>query len=1164
MIRRTLFAVWLLAVFLMVFISPVLTYASPFAYFTELNNDNIQVMGGSTPYSQGALIPVSSGCQPGGITVHPATSRAYVSCFTGGVGSGTVSVINTLTNAVDGLPITVGTGPNGIAVTADGSNIYVANYFSNTVSVFNTQTRVEAQNSPITVGTHPTGVAIGTNSQGTFAYITNYGNGGAGTVSVINTLNNQEVSSGSPITVGRGPFGIALNAAGTLAYVANSLDSTVSVIDTETASVIKTITLAPPTSGVDTPEGIAVGPDGTVYVTNYDAGTVSVLDAANNYAETTIDVGSASGPIGIDVNAAGTLVYVGNRRGFTMSVIDAVSKTQVTDSPFSVGAAPWSFGKFIQSTLPTLTTTSPLSSITSNAATANGNITDDGGAPVSARGVCYATTANPVSGGTGVTCLPATPSGGAGTFSVSITGLTSGQTYHAQAYATNVAGTSYGGDVQFATLAVAPSVTTSPATAITSTAATGNGNITSTGGDQISAEGVCYATTANPVSGGTGVTCLPATPSGGTGTFSVSITGLTSGQTYHAQAYATNTAGTSYGGDVQFETEDVAPSVTTSPATAITSAAATGNGNITSTGGDQISAEGVCYATTANPVSGGTGVTCLPATPSGGTGTFSVSITGLTSGQTYHMQAYAANGEGTSYGGDAQFTTLAVAPSVTTSPATAITSAAATGNGNITSTGGAAISAEGVCYATTANPVSGGTGVTCLPATPSGGTGTFSVSITGLTSGQTYHMQAFATNTAGTSYGGDAQFTTLAVPTVSTSPATAITSAAATGNGNITSTGGAAISAEGVCYATTANPVSGGTGVTCLPATPSGGTGTFSVSITGLTSGQTYHMQAFATNTAGTSYGGDAQFTTLAVAPSVTTSPATAITSAAATGNGNITSTGGAAISAEGVCYATTANPVSGGTGVTCLPATPSGGTGTFSVSITGLTSGQTYHMQAFATNTAGTSYGGDAQFTTLAVPTVSTSPATAITSAAATGNGNITSTGGAAISAEGVCYATTANPVSGGTGVTCLPATPSGGTGTFSVSITGLTSGQTYHMQAFATNTVGTSYGGDVAFTTLAVPTVSTSPATAITSTTATGNGNITSTGGAAISAEGVCYATTANPVSGGTGVTCLPATPSGGTGTFSVSITGLTPGPNLSYQAFATNTVGRTYGGD
>ena len=60
--------------------------------------------------------------------------KAYISKQ----GSNKVSVINTTTNTVVGAPIAVGTHPIGVAVTPDGSKVYVANFSSNSVSVIAT------------------------------------------------------------------------------------------------------------------------------------------------------------------------------------------------------------------------------------------------------------------------------------------------------------------------------------------------------------------------------------------------------------------------------------------------------------------------------------------------------------------------------------------------------------------------------------------------------------------------------------------------------------------------------------------------------------------------------------------------------------------------------------------------------------------------------------------------------------------------------------------------------------------------------------------------------------------------------------------------------------------------------------------------------------------
>jgi hypothetical protein len=395
---------------------------------------------------------------------------------------------------------------------------------------------------------------------------------------------------------------------------------------------------------------------------------------------------------------------------------------------------------------PTVTTT-PVSAITSTTASSGGNVTNDGGAAVTARGVCWSTSANPTTAnshtidGTGV-----------GAFTSSITGLTPGTTYHVRAYATNSVGTSYGNDITFTTNAVAPTVTTTAVSNITSTTAASGGNVTDGGGAAVTARGVCWSTSVNPT------TANSLTTDGtGTGVFTSSITGLTPGTTYHVRAYATNSVGTSYGNDVTFTTNAVAPTVTTTAVSNITSTTASSGGNVTDAGGAAVTARGVCWGTSANPT------IADPHTTDGtGVGTFTSSITGLTPGTTYHVRAYATNSVGTSYGNDVTFTTNAVVPTVTTTSVSDITATTASSGGNVTNDGGAAVNARGVCWSTSTNPTT-----TDSHTTDGAGTGTFTSAITGLTPGTTYYLRSYATNTAGTAYGDQVTFTTAANPTIS-------------------------------------------------------------------------------------------------------------------------------------------------------------------------------------------------------------------------------------------------------------------------------------------------------------------------------------------------------------------------------------------------------------
>ena len=94
--------------------------------------------------------------------------------------------------------------------------------------------------------------------------------------------------------------------------------------------------------------------------------------------------------------------------------------------------------------------------------------------------------------------------------------------------------------------------------------------------------------------------------------------------------------------------------------------------------------------------------------------------------------------------------------------------------------------------------------------------------------------------------------------------------------------------------------------------------------------------------------------------------------------------------------------------------------------------------------------------------PTVTTTSVTNITSVTASGGGNVTSDGGAMVTARGVCWATSSNPA---TSNSCT--TDGTGTGTYTSSITGLAPNTQYHVRAYATNSVGTSYGADIPFST-------------------------------------------------------------------------------------------------
>lgn len=118
--------------------------------------------------------------------------------------------------------------------------------------------------------------------------------------------------------------------------------------------------------------------------------------------------------------------------------------------------------------------------------------------------------------------------------------------------------------------------------------------------------------------------------------------------------------------------------------------------------------------------------------------------------------------------------------------------------------------------------------------------------------------------------------------------------------------------------------------------------------------------------------------------------------------------------------------------------------------------------------NTTNTTTATD-KITSTWIPELSTITVTDFTTTTAVSGGKITSKGATEIIANGVCWSTTSNPV-----ITDSKTDAAVGTSKFVSSLSGLTAGTTYHLRAYATNSIGTAYGEDVKFTTLSSTTIS------------------------------------------------------------------------------------------
>jgi YVTN family beta-propeller protein len=233
----------------------------------------------------------------------------------------TVSVINGSTNAVI-KNVTVGGGPDAIAVNPSTGSVYVANLDDNNVSVIDESTIRVVKN--VSVGGYPDALAL--DAAKNIVYVANADDN---TVSVINGSTNAVIKS---VTVGGDPDALAVDSSANTVYVANSYDDTVSVINGSTNKVIATVPVGA------SPTGVAVdSATGLVYVTNFDDWTVSVINGSDYSLVTTVTA-TGQGPDAIALDEVTNGVYVVNYYQDSLSMMDGA--TNVVVANVTVGQSP--------------------------------------------------------------------------------------------------------------------------------------------------------------------------------------------------------------------------------------------------------------------------------------------------------------------------------------------------------------------------------------------------------------------------------------------------------------------------------------------------------------------------------------------------------------------------------------------------------------------------------------------------------------------------------------------------------------------------------------------------------------------------------------------------------------------------------------------------------
>ena len=765
------------------------------------------------------------------------------------------------------------------------------------------------------------------------------------------------------------------------------------------------------------------------------------------------------------VLALGTFAAPGS---YTFSLSNLSPATLYYARAYVTNTAGTSYGNVVSFTTLSNTsasvTTDTIIAVSTNSATAKGNIINIGSSAVTQYGHVWSSVNNVPTVNDSKTQLGA--ANAPINFNSSVTGLSAGTIYYVRAYAINNGGISYGAVVTFTTLAAVnnpPVVTTGNSSTVTTNAAIVAGNITDIGSSAVTQYGHVWSSVNNVPTVNDSKTQLGA--ANAPINFNSSVTGLSAGTIYYVRAYAINNGGISYGAVVTFTSAAVANNpavVSTGNVSSVTPNSSSVAGSITDIGSSAVTQYGHVWSSVNNVPTVNDSKTQL------GTANaainFNSSITGLTASTIYYVRAYAINNGGISYGAVVTFTSAAVANNpavVSTGNVSSVTPNSSSVAGSITDIGSSAVTQYGHVWSSVNNVPTVNDSKTQL------GTANaainFNSSITGLTASTIYYVRAYAINNAGISYGAVITFTSSNVsnnlPVVGITYVDNVGSINANSGGSIISFGGSPVTQYGHVYSSTNNLPTVNDNKTQLGAANFIPT-IFTSYIVGLVPITTYYIRAYATNSTGTAYSSNVlTFTTLPAerTPIVITGSISSLTSSSVNIGGNITDVGYPPVLHYGHGWTNTSTSSSSQTDL--------GGTNTpisYTSSITGLNPGTFYYIQAYARNSGFDARGATISFTTL-VGFVTNTVGT-ITTTTAIASATIKNDGNRPIMQYGHVWSSTNN----------IPTLASNDNKTINPSqfnslLTGLLPNTTYYVRAYSTNDGGTAYSNVTIFATLA-----------------------------------------------------------------------------------------------